>query len=43
MADFMHPSENYLTGNNITVYAFATIDLKVDGPTVVEIPRLRAA
>ena len=38
MADFMTPSENYLTGNNITVYAFASIDLKVDGPTVVEIP-----
>jgi len=37
-ADFMHPSENYLTGNDITVYAFATIDLKADGPTVVEIP-----
>ena len=38
MADFMKPSENYLTGNDITVYAFASIDLKVDGPTVVEIP-----
>ena len=38
MADFMHPSENYLTGNDVTVYAVATIDLKVDGPTVVEIP-----
>ena len=38
MADFMHPSENYLTGNDVTVYAFASIDLKVDGPTVVEIP-----
>lgn len=38
MADFMTPTENYLTGNNITVYAFASIDLKVDGPTVVEIP-----
>lgn len=38
MANFMKPSENYLTGNNITVYAFASIDLKVDGPTVVEIP-----
>jgi hypothetical protein len=37
-ADFMFPSENYLTGNDITVYAFASIDLKVDGPTVVEIP-----
>ncbi len=38
MADFMHPCENYLTGNDVTVYAFASIDLKVDGPTVVEIP-----
>jgi len=38
MADFMTPSENYLTGNDVTVYAFASIDLKVDGPTVVEIP-----
>ena len=37
-ADFMFPSENYLTGNDITVYAFASIDLGVDGPTVVEIP-----
>ena len=37
-ADFMQPSENYLTGNNITVYAFATLDLGIDGPTVVEIP-----
>ena len=38
MADFMKPSENYLTGNDVTVYAFASIDLKVDGATVVEIP-----
>ena len=38
MADFMHASENYLTGNDITVYAFASLDLKIDGPTVVEIP-----
>ena len=38
-ADFMHASENYLTGNNSTVYAIASLDLKVDGPTVVEIPR----
>ena len=37
-ADFMHPSENYLTGNNSTVYAVASLDLKIDGPTVVEIP-----
>ncbi|MFW2374106.1 MAG: DUF1254 domain-containing protein [Gammaproteobacteria bacterium] len=38
MADFMKPSENYLTGNDVTVYAFASIDLKLNGPTVVEIP-----
>ncbi len=38
MADFMTANENYLTGNNITVYAFASLDLGVDGPTVVEIP-----
>jgi hypothetical protein len=38
MADFMKPSENYLTGNDVTVYAFASIDLNVDGATVVEIP-----
>ena len=37
-ADYMQPSENYLTGNNITVYAVATIDLKIDGPTVIQIP-----
>jgi len=38
MAEFMQPSENYLTGNDVTVYAFASLDLKVDGATVVEIP-----
>lgn len=38
MADFMHPSENYLTGNDVTVYAVASLDLKLDGPTVVEVP-----
>ena len=32
------PSELYLTGNNATVYACASLDLKIDGPTVVEIP-----
>ena len=32
------PSEPFLTGNNSTVYAIASLDLKVDGPTVVEIP-----
>ena len=25
-ADFMQASENYLTGNNVTVYAFTTIE-----------------
>ena len=37
-ADFMKPSENYLTGNDVTVYAIASLDLKLDGPTVVDIP-----
>jgi len=32
------PSEPFLTGNNSTVYAIASLDLKIDGPTVVEIP-----
>lgn len=36
-ADFMKPSENFLTGNDVTVYAFASLDLKIDGSTVVEI------
>jgi hypothetical protein len=35
---FMTPNENYLTGNDVTVYAVASLDLKVDGPTVIEIP-----
>jgi hypothetical protein len=35
---FMKPSENYLTGNDVTVYAVASLDLKQDGPTVVEAP-----
>ncbi len=38
MADFMTPKENYLTGNDVTVYAVGTLDLKLNGPTVVEIP-----
>ena len=37
-ADFMNTNQPYLTGNNSTIYAFASIDLKEDGPTVVEIP-----
>ena len=32
------PNELMLTGNNSTVYAVASLDLKIDGPTVVEIP-----
>ena len=32
------PSELFLTGNNATVYACASLDLKIDGPTVVDIP-----
>ena len=32
------PTELYLTGNNSTVYAVASLDLKVDGPTVIEAP-----
>ncbi len=32
------PTELYLTGNNATVYAVASLDLNVDGPTVVDIP-----
>jgi hypothetical protein len=32
------PSELYLTGNNSTVYAVASLDLKLDGPTVVDLP-----
>ncbi|MEP5088839.1 MAG: DUF1254 domain-containing protein, partial [Paracoccaceae bacterium] len=38
MADFMNTKQPYLTGNNSTIYAVASIDLKEDGPTVVEIP-----
>ncbi len=32
------PSELYLTGNNSTVYAGGSLDLKIDGVTVVDIP-----
>ena len=38
MANLLTPTELYLTGNDITVYAVASLDLKVDGATVVEIP-----
>ena len=39
MADLLTADELYLTGNDITVYAVASLDLKADGPTVVEIPQ----
>ncbi len=32
------PRELYLTGNNATVYACASLDLKAEGATVVDIP-----
>lgn len=35
---FMTPNENYLTGNDVTPYAVGTLDLKIDGPMVVETP-----
>lgn len=35
---YMTPSENYLTGNDVTPYAVASLDLKLDGPTVLEAP-----
>lgn len=35
---FMTPNENYLTGNDVTPYAVGSLDLKVDGPMVVEVP-----
>ena len=38
MSTSLTPTENYLTGNNSTVYAVGSLDLKLDGPTVVEIP-----
>lgn len=38
MADFQSYKQPYLTGNDVTVYAVASLDLKVDGPTVVEVP-----
>jgi hypothetical protein len=38
MAEFMNSNQPYLTGNNSTIYAFASLDLGIDGPTVVEIP-----
>ncbi|NDR58741.1 DUF1254 domain-containing protein [Aliiruegeria sabulilitoris] len=38
MAEFMNSNQPYLTGNNSTIYAFASLDLGIDGPTIVEIP-----
>lgn len=35
---FMTPNENYLTGNDVTPYAVGSLDLKLDGPMVVEVP-----
>ena len=35
---YMTPSENYLTGNDVTPYAVASLDLKLDGPMVIETP-----
>jgi hypothetical protein len=35
---FMTPTENYLTGNDVTPYAVGSLDLKVDGPMVIETP-----
>jgi hypothetical protein len=35
---YMKPSENYLTGNDVTPYGVGALDLKTDGPTVVEVP-----
>jgi hypothetical protein len=38
-ANFMDPTELMLTGNDVTLYAVASLDLKLDGPTVVQIPQ----
>lgn len=38
-AEFMNANQPYLTGNNSTIYAFSSLDLGMDGPTVVEIPK----
>jgi hypothetical protein len=35
---FMTPSENYLTGNDVTPYAVASLDLVLGGPMVIEVP-----
>ena len=37
-ANLMDPTELMLTGNDVTLYAVASLDLKIDGPTVVQIP-----
>jgi len=36
--DLMGPESLFLTGNSSTVYAIPDLDLKRDGPTVVEVP-----
>ncbi|MCG2462318.1 DUF1254 domain-containing protein [Flavobacteriaceae bacterium F89] len=36
--DMMNSNQLFLTGNTSTVYASAFLDLKEDGPTVVEVP-----
>ena len=38
MADFADAAALYLTANTDSVYATATVDLKAEGPTVIEIP-----
>jgi len=37
-ADKMNSTPLWLTGNTDSIYALLTLDLKVDGPTVIEIP-----
>ena len=37
-SDLMDSNSLFLTGNTDTIYALAVLDLKRDGPTVVEIP-----
>ena len=34
----MNSQPYFLTGNTSTMYVFSTLDLKVDGPTVLELP-----
>ncbi len=39
MDRLMDSNPLFLTGNTSTVYASAILDLKIDGPTVIEVPR----